>query len=212
MPNGSNSAAMRGSGRTKRGQHSQSIEPSRPTKIADLQSPNLLGSERAKWSTGNAHKSQGERECRRKPGTAGRRRASRRRPNRPAPMSLRCSANESTAIRRRRSVIGIGAVWRRSDAREQWSISAELHCRGWLRGGSGELSISCCGWTPQSRIGIIGLDLVLRDLSGRRSTHHGPLNRRDHCSAVGEIAANAYVKDRVIREPCLSQAAPRTDS
>jgi hypothetical protein len=31
MPNGSNSAAMRASGRIKRGQHSQSIEPSRPT-------------------------------------------------------------------------------------------------------------------------------------------------------------------------------------
>jgi hypothetical protein len=52
--------------------------------------------------------------------------------------------------RRRRSVIGIGAVWRRSDAREQWSISAELHCRGWLRGGSGELSISC--WWLDSAI------------------------------------------------------------
>jgi hypothetical protein len=150
MPNGSNSAAMMASGRTKRGQHSQSIEPSRPTKIADLQSPNLLGSERAKWSTGNAHKSQGERECRRKPGTAGRRRASRRRPNRPARMSLRRSARESTAIHRRRSVIGIGAVWRRSDAREQWSISAKLHSRGWLRGGSGELSISC--WWLDSAI------------------------------------------------------------
>jgi hypothetical protein len=85
------------------------------------------------------------------PGTTGRRRASRRRPNRPAPMSLRRSARESTAIRRRRrSVIGIGAVWRRSDAREQWSISAELHCREWLRGGSGELSISC--WWLDSAI------------------------------------------------------------
>jgi hypothetical protein len=48
MPNGSNSAAMRASGRTKRGQHSQSIEPSRPTKAAYLQSPNLLGNERAR--------------------------------------------------------------------------------------------------------------------------------------------------------------------
>jgi hypothetical protein len=47
MPNGSNSAAMRASGRTKRGQHSQSIEPSRPTKAAYLQS-NLLGNERAR--------------------------------------------------------------------------------------------------------------------------------------------------------------------
>jgi Pyridine nucleotide-disulphide oxidoreductase len=73
-----------------------------------------------------------------------RRRASRRRPNKPAPMSPRYSARESTAIRRGRcSVIGIGAVWRRSDARAQWSISAELHSRGWLRGGSGELSIFC---------------------------------------------------------------------
>jgi hypothetical protein len=33
MPNGSNSAAMRASGRIKRGQHNQSIEPSRPTKV-----------------------------------------------------------------------------------------------------------------------------------------------------------------------------------
>ena len=48
MPNGSNSAAIRASGRTKRGQHSQSIEPSRPTKAAYLQSPNLLGNERAR--------------------------------------------------------------------------------------------------------------------------------------------------------------------
>jgi hypothetical protein len=64
MPNGSNSAAMRASGRIKRGQDSQSIEPSRRTKVADLQSPHLLGSERAKWSSGNPHKSQGERENR----------------------------------------------------------------------------------------------------------------------------------------------------
>jgi len=40
--------AIRASGRTKRGQHSQSIEPSRPTKAAYLQSPNLLGNERAR--------------------------------------------------------------------------------------------------------------------------------------------------------------------
>ena len=53
MPNGSNSAAMRASGRIKRGQHSQSIDPSRPSKVADLQWPNLLVSERAKWSSGN---------------------------------------------------------------------------------------------------------------------------------------------------------------
>jgi hypothetical protein len=63
----------------------------------------------------------------------------------------RHSARESTATRRRRrSVIGIGAVWQRSDARAQWSISGELHSRGWLRGGSGELSISC--WWLESAI------------------------------------------------------------
>jgi NADH dehydrogenase FAD-containing subunit len=59
-------------------------------------------------------------------------------------------------------------------------------------------------WTPQSRIGIIGLDLVLRDLSGRRSTHHRRPRHRGRCSAVGEVTANADVKDQVI-----TGAAPR---
>jgi len=48
MPNGSNSAAIRASGRTKRGQHSQSIEPSRPTKAAYFTVAYLLGNERAR--------------------------------------------------------------------------------------------------------------------------------------------------------------------
>jgi NADH dehydrogenase FAD-containing subunit/uncharacterized membrane protein YphA (DoxX/SURF4 family) len=51
-------------------------------------------------------------------------------------------------------IFGIGdtvsAVWRRSDAKAQWSTSAELHSRGLWRGGSGELSISC--WWLDSAI------------------------------------------------------------
>jgi hypothetical protein len=46
------------------------------------------------------------------------------------------------------------------------------------------------GWTPEPRISILGLDLVLRDVSGRRSTYHRPLHRGRR-SAVGELAGNA---------------------